>query len=208
MVKIYCLEECAVIASMGENTFVEEEFVCDFCKILRPEFTKYIHIHLVFDTWLGEDIIADRGNVFISQRLKNSLEEKSIKGVTYDETSISCSKYFKADNKAYQKELPKFYYLNPINHSAEIESPIFEFTGEVCPNCKGRKYDMKPDGLDFLVGIKSESGEIKIDKGTWGNEDFFYANKSSKPFITEKFRNAIRNFNTQQTTIKEVNWKN
>ncbi|MCF2218369.1 hypothetical protein H9Q08_03545 [Chryseobacterium sp. PS-8] len=119
--KINLLLAIPVMGELSPNTVKTEAVICESCKRRK---TQYTNITYVFDRWRGEDIISGSAQFFISQRLKEKLEEKNIKGykLTPIDTAFSEQRggIHKFGKEAYQKELPNFYHFEIFKKQKEI----------------------------------------------------------------------------------------
>jgi hypothetical protein len=86
--KINLLLAIPVMGELSPNTVKTEVVICESCKRRK---TQYTNITYIFDRWRGEDIISGSTQFFISQRLKEKLDERNIKGfkLTPIKTSFS-----------------------------------------------------------------------------------------------------------------------
>ncbi len=115
--KLYIIEP-EVAGGIGENT------VYDACDETTKSIEKHgiIHLHYVFEGWLGDDILESTPCFLVSQRLKNLIEKEKLTGCEFEDIEVSYSDMF---NEMYQNcDMPEFYRLIPKG-SVEIEGDIF-----------------------------------------------------------------------------------
>jgi hypothetical protein len=189
-----------VMGTLSPDTKITREIICETCNRRN---TQYSDITYVFDRWGGEDIISGRAEYFISQRLKEKLEEKNIKGykttpvkTTFSEQRGGIKKFGRG---AYQKELPNFYYFEIIGKAEGAIDDWFEVINPTqCEGCKKNKIMLSDDGLRSmsnpeLVGKDTENplpGNVYIE--SWQGDDIFLLQDDlALPIVTYKFIDCL-----------------
>lgn len=189
--KIYLLIETPILGELGKKTKIIEQKDCSDCGKLN---ITYPSLEYQFDYWNGQDLITAFNVYFISERLKNKMVEKEIKGVIFHKVYISKSDKFKVGKKAYQTVLPNFYHLEVTGKAEGKElwwKPI-----KVCNTCNNTKW--RPT----LTGINAQGGPSLTGTGkdvenpaprniyldSWKKDDLFVQIPvKSTLIITQKF---------------------
>jgi hypothetical protein len=73
---------------------------------VHPPIVTFLHFH--FTGWLGDDILETFPCFLISERLKNSIEEQKLKGISFDSVKITKSSDFVMTS--INDHLPIFYW--------------------------------------------------------------------------------------------------
>lgn len=209
-----------VLGELSSETIKEQIVLCEKCNKRKIEFK---NLEYIFDRWNGEDIITAVGEYFISERLKEKLEEKEIKG--YETISIKTSftknkaGVKKFGKNAYQKELPNFYHLKVKGRTEAHLDGWFKVIS-TCESC-GRERRMIT--IDALNSIADPSTLNKDDKflipniyfDTWNNEDdlFLFVESINHPVITQNFIDCLTELGIELNKkesiwVRSVKWIN
>lgn len=199
--KINFLLAVPVMGELSPNTVKKEVVICESCKRRK---TQYTNITYVFDRWRGEDIISGAAQFFISQRLKEKLEEKNIKGynltsvkTTFSEQRGGIRKFGKG---AYQKELPNFYYFEILGRAeGDIDEWFKIIDPTECEVCKANKKMLSRDGIRSmgnpeLTGGKDTENPLSrnVYKESWQGDDVFLLQDSlNLPIVTKNFIDCL-----------------
>lgn len=203
--KINFLLAVPVMGELSSETVKNDVILCEMCK--RRE-TQYSNITYVFDRWRGEDIINGASEFFISQRLKEKLEEKNIKGykltpikTTFSEQRGGIRKFGK---EAYQKELPDFYYLEVLGKAeGDIDEWFKIIDPTECEGCKSNKKMLARDGIRSLgnpelTGGKDADNPLSrnVYERTWQKDDIFLLQDGlNLPIVTQNFIDCLLELN-------------
>lgn len=202
--KINFLLGVPVIGELSANTKKEKKVLCNTC---NKRETVLSDIEYVFDRWNGEDIITAFAQFFISQRLKEKLEERNIKGynVTPIQTSFSKQRggVHKFGKKAYQKELPDFYHFQ-IMGKAKGDLVMWYEVLKVFDEC-GHKLELFTDegaqsmGNPELIGEDIENPLARnVYKSSWENDDLFLLQDNlNMPIVTQNFIDCLSELDIQ-----------
>lgn len=218
--KINFLLGVPVMGELSPNTVKTEVIICESCKRRK---TQYSDITYVFDRWRGEDIIRAAGEFFISQRLKEKLEEKNIKGykLTLIDTTFSEQRggIRKLGKGAYQKELPNFYYLEVLGIAEGDIDDWYEIIDPTeCPKCKANKKLITIEGIGSMETPELSGKEFEnplsrnVYKKSWQGDDIFLLQDSlNKPIITQNFINCLSELDIKLNEkdgvwFRPVNW--
>lgn len=189
-----------VMGTLSPDTTITREVICETC---NRRSTKYSDITYVFDRWRGEDIISGRAEYFISQRLKDKLEEKNIKGykttpvkTTFSEQRGGIKKFGKG---AYQKELPNFYYFETVGKAEGALDDWFKIIDPAeCEGCKKNKRMLSSDGFRSisnpdLTGEDTENPlPTNVYKESWQGDDvFLLLDSMNLPVVTSNFIDCL-----------------
>lgn len=199
--KINFLLAVPVMGELSSETVKNDIILCEMCK--RRE-TQYSNITYVFDRWRGEDIINGASEFFISQRLKEKLEEKNIKGykltpikTTFSEQRGGIRKFGK---EAYQKELPDFYYLEVLGKAeGDIDKWFKIIDSTECEGCKSNKKMLARDGIRSLGNPELTGGKDvdnplsrNVYERTWQKDDIFLLQDGlNLPIVTQNFIDCL-----------------
>jgi len=198
--KINFLLGVPVMGELSPNTVKTEIVICESCKRRK---TQYTDITYVFDRWRGEDIIRAAGEFFISERLKEKLEEKNIKGykLTPIDTAFSEQRggIRKFGKEAYQKELPNFYYFEIIGRAEGDIDDWYEIIDPTeCPKCKTNKKMITLEGIGSMESPELSGKEFEnplsrnVYKKSWQGDDIFLLQDSlNKPIVTQNFVDGL-----------------
>lgn len=99
--------EPEVAGEIGENT-IYQNYDAIINEGAKPIIT---HLHFVFEGWLGDDILEVTPCFLVSERLKNLMEEKQLKGCEFQGVEISLSDNFLEMYP--DREIPQFFRLLP-----------------------------------------------------------------------------------------------
>ena len=105
---MYKYLEPEVAGAMGTDTILDNS--------VHPPIVKFLHFH--FMGWLGDDILETFPSFIVSERLKKSIEEKRLKGISFDFVKITQSDDFKMTS--INNQLPPFYWAK-INGTFGID---------------------------------------------------------------------------------------
>lgn len=105
---MYKYLEPEVAGEIGTNTILDNR--------VHPPIVTFLHFH--FTGWLGDDILETFPCFIMSERLKNSIEEKKLKGISFDFVKITQSDDFKMTS--INNQLPPFYWAK-INGTFGID---------------------------------------------------------------------------------------
>ncbi len=198
--KINFLLGVPVMGELSPNTVKTDIFLCESCKRRK---TLYSDITYVFDRWRGEDIIRGATEFFISQRLKEKLEEKKIKGYKLTNVKTAFSKQrggiTKFGKGAYQKELPNFYYFEIIgNADGDIDDWYEIIDPTECPKCKTNKKLITIEGIGSMETPELSGKEFEnplsrnVYKKSWQGDDVFLLQDGlNKPIVTQNFIDCL-----------------
>lgn len=209
-----------VMGTLSPETKTTRVIICETCNRRN---TLYSDITYVFDRWGGEDIISGRAEYFISERLKEKLEEKKIKGYKTTPVKTSFSEQRggikKFGRKAYQKELPNFYHFEIIGKAEGAIDDWFKVIDPTeCEGCKKNKIMLSYDGLRSmsnpeLTGKDTEnplSGNVYIE--SWQGDDVFLLEDNLVlPIVTYKFIDCLTELGVKINKpggvwIRSTNW--
>ncbi|WP_299249330.1 hypothetical protein [uncultured Cytophaga sp.] len=95
-----------VIAGLGLNTKYDQ----------GSKLIKKLHIEL--EDWLGDDLMKCYPVYFVTENLKNGLENQKFKGFQFDEMEVTEGEYFE-DNFQLNIALPKFYWMKIVGKENE-----------------------------------------------------------------------------------------
>ena len=99
----YYIIEPEVSGGIGENTIYEEN-----------SNSSILHLHFIFDGWLGDHLLEITPCFMISEYLKNVIENNDLSGCEIQDMEVSFSDEFYEFEKLYDKrEIPQFYRLIP-----------------------------------------------------------------------------------------------
>jgi rubredoxin len=198
--KINFLLGVPVMGELSPNTVKTNVFLCESCKRRK---THYSNITYIFDRWRGEDIISGFAEFFISQRLKEKLEEKKIKGYKLTSVKTTFSKQrggiSKFEKGAYQKELPNFYYFEVLGKAEGDINDWYEIidTSE-CPKCKANKKLITIEGMGSmetpeLTGKQFENPLTRnVYEESWQGDDVFLLQDGlNLPIVTQNFIDCL-----------------
>lgn len=199
--KINFLLAVPVMGELSPNTVKTEVIICESCKRRK---TQYTDITYVFDRWRGEDIISGSALFFISQRLKEKLDEKNISGykLTPIKTAFSEQRggIRKFGKGAYQKELPNFYYLEVLGKAkGDIDEWFKIIDPTECEVCKANKKMLSRDGIRSMVNPELTGGKDTEDpltrnvyKDSWHDDDVFLLQDGlNQPIVTQNFIDCL-----------------
>ena len=199
--KINLLLAVPVMGELSPNTVKTEVVICESCKRRK---TQYTNITYVFDRWRGEDIISGSAQFFISQRLKEKLDERNIKGfkLTPIKTSFSEQRggIRKFGKGAYQKELPNFYYFEIIGRAeGDIDEWFKIIDPNECPTCRANKKKLSRDGIRSMGNPELTGGKDiekplsrNVYKKSWQGDDIFLLQDGlNLPIVTQNFIDCL-----------------
>lgn len=191
---IYTLLGVPVIGELSPNTKKEKKVICDKCNKRESVFSD---IEYVFDRWNGEDIIGALAEYFITQKLKEKLEERKIKGYKVTLIQTSFSKQRGGVNKfgkgAYQKELPMFYHFEIIGKAKGDIEKWYEVL-KVFEEC-GHKMELFTDeGAESMSNPELIGEDVEnplprnVYKNSWEKDDLFLLQDNlNMPIVTQNF---------------------
>lgn len=211
-----------VTGTLSPTTQIKREIVCTTCNRRR---TQYSDITYVFDRWSGEDIVSGRAEYFISQRLKEKLEEKNIKGYKITPLKTSFSEQGGGIRRfgegAYQKELPDFYYFEIKGKAKGAIDDWFEVIDTTeCEGCKESKKMLSMDGIRSmsnpdLIGKDTDNPLPRnVYKESWQGDDVFLLQDSMNlPMVSGNFIGCltalgIKLSQREGVWIRATNWIN
>ncbi|MBL6445146.1 hypothetical protein JMN32_02425 [Fulvivirga sp. 29W222] len=175
--KIYALLSASTPGQMGGATEIITR-KCKKCRRVLEESVKQLGYE--FDFWSGEDFIYMTPYYIVSERLKNELELRNLKGMDFQKIIVDTEEYFDIDEDAYSQTLPNFYYLN-IKGQAK-EKPIwYEIKDSGCDMCHMEIAPYKSDILDLIGEITQykevervgELAKRQVYFESWQGEDIF-----------------------------------
>jgi hypothetical protein len=105
---MYKYLEPEVAGEIGTDTILDNS--------VHPPIVTFLHFH--FTGWLGDDILETFPCFIMSERLKNSIEEKKIKGISFDFVKVTKSDDFVMTS--INEHLPTFYWAK-MNGSFGID---------------------------------------------------------------------------------------
>ena len=209
-----------VMGTLSPDTKTTRVIICETCNRRN---TQYSDITYVFDRWGGEDIISGRAEYFISQRLKEKLEEKNIKGykttpvkTTFSEQRGGIKKFGRG---AYQKELPNFYHFEITGKAEGAIDDWFKIIDPTeCEGCKENKKMLSRDGIRSmsnpdLIGEDTENPLPRnVYKESWqGDGVFLLQDNMNLPIVTYRFIDCLTELGIKINTrngvwIRSSNW--
>lgn len=219
--KINFLLAVPVIGELSPNTIKEDIILCESCKRRK---TKYSNITYIFDRWKGEDIISGSSEFFISQRLKEKLEEKNIKGykLTPIKTIFSEQRggVHKFGKGAYKKELPEFYYFEVLGKAKGNIDVWFKIVDPTeCEVCKVNKKMLTRDGIRSMGNPELTGGKDieepltrNVYKESWKEDDVLLLQDGlNKPIVTQNFIDCLSELDIKLNEkggvwFRPVNW--
>lgn len=95
---MYKYLEPEVAGEIGTDTILDNR--------VHPPIVTFLHFH--FTGWLGDDILETFPCFIMSERLKNSIEEKKLKGISFDFVKVTKSDDFVMTS--INEHLPTFYW--------------------------------------------------------------------------------------------------
>lgn len=215
---IYLLLSTPILGELSSETIKEHIVLCEKCNKRKIEFK---NIEYIFDRWNGEDIITAVGEYFISERVKEKLEEKKIKGyeIIPIKTSFTQNKtgVKKIGKNAYQKELPIFYHLKIKGRAEACLDGWFRIIN-TCESCGRQRRMITSEGLNSIADPSTLNKNDKflipnIYFNTWNNEDdfFLFVESINHPVVTQNFINCLTELNIQLNKkegvwFRPVNW--
>ncbi len=205
--KIYTLESVAVDGELGPRTSETKRSTCDSCGVSRPIVPRYSSIEYLFDTWSGSHIISGVKSLFVSSELKDVMLLEKVSEVGFSKIQVTKREYFEIDSAVGIDEMPAFFYVNVLRRDVDCVSKIYDVT--ICEVCKNKKWELKVDGLDFLikgVSAKKEKEKLEIVHDSWKGEDIFYCESHNTPIITEKFLSCIKKLNYKDLALGSAIW--
>ncbi len=189
---IYVLRDIPSLGELGRKTEVIFRELCKTCKRREVEY-KYLSYR--FGRWNGEDLISVAGTlIFVSERLKNELDEKGIKNISYSIIENEKESYFKIGKNAYQKSLPNFYRLTI--HSKADGPEIWWQRAHICPECNDQKWDITIEGVSSTISSDpfAHYTPRKVYKTSWNGEDVFNLMDIGLPIATQSFVDRVNSF--------------
>lgn len=105
---MYKYLEPEVAGEIGTDTILDNS--------VHPPIVTFLHFH--FTGWLGDDILETFPCFIMSERLKNSIEEKKLKGISFDFVKVTKSDDFVMTS--INEHLPTFYWAK-MNGSFGID---------------------------------------------------------------------------------------
>lgn len=189
-----------VMGELSPNTKKREIILCEKCKRIK---TQLSDITYIFDKWNGEDFISGFADFFISQKLKEKLEERNIKGykVTAIKTDFSKKRggVKKFGKEAYQDELPNFYHFEIIGKAeGDINAWLRVIDPTECEDCRANKKMISRDGIKSmsnpdLIGEDVENPLPRnVYKNSWEKDDLFLLQDNlNKPIVTQNFVDVL-----------------
>lgn len=218
--KIYFLLGVPVIGALSPNTVKTEAVICESCKRRK---TQYTNITYVFDRWRGEDIISGSAQFFISQRLKEKLEEKNIKGYKLTPIDAAFSEQRggirKFGKEAYQKELPNFYHFEIFGKTEGDIDDWYEIIDTFeCPKCGANKKLITIEGIGSMETPELSGKEFEnplprnVYKESWQGDDIFLLQDGlNQPIVTQNFIDCLSEFDIKLNEkggvwLRPVHW--
>ena len=213
--RIYSLLRASTPGQMGGTAEIETK-KCEKCGRTLKETVKQLGYE--FDFWSGEDFIFMTPYYIVSERLKNELELKNLKGLDFQKVIVDTEEYFEIDEDAYTQTLPNFYYLK-IKGQAKEQPVWYEIKDSGCDRCHMEINPYKPDILDLIGEITQYKDTERVEElpkrqvyfESWQGEDIFRADekKRKEVIITEDFLNVLKTVNKDfmdDVIVVEAEW--
>ncbi|MDR6883772.1 hypothetical protein [Bacillus sp. 3255] len=100
--KFYLLEP-EVPGGIGENSLLTYE---------SGKIKEVVHLHFVFEGWLGDDLVTTNPCFIVSKRLADAISRSDLTGYVFKTVEVSTSETFK---ELYpNRTLPEFKWLIPL----------------------------------------------------------------------------------------------
>lgn len=199
--KIYSLLRASTPGQMGGATEIIENN-CEKCG--RPLSEEVKQLGYEFDFWSGEDFIYLAPYYIVSERLKQSLEAKELKGLQFNQVITDTEEYFEIDEEAYSQTLPNFYHLE-IQGQVKEQPIWYNIIDSDCDRCQTQIAPYIPDVIDLIgeITLYKESDRVNelpvrtVYSDSWNGEDIFRADEKKKkePLITKSFLEVLKEVN-------------
>lgn len=215
---IHFLLGVPVMGEMSPETVKTKITTCEVCERWDIQ---YSDITFIFDRWNGEDFISGGGEQFISQRLKDKLEEKKIKGFKTTPVNVKFSKQrggvIRIGKGAYQDELPAFYHFQVIGKAeAALDDWYMILDPTECEGCKANNKMMtieasKSRANPELTGKDIDNPlPINVYTATWKHNDIFLVSPTFK-ILTENFVDTLQELEIKINQkggvwLRQTNW--
>lgn len=205
--KIYLLMDLPIIGELGEETNIIKKPVCDVCGRLELIYDK---IDYQFDRWNGEELISAYNLYFVSEKLKNLLENAAVKGVEFNKIHTSKSSDFYLGKKVVKEEIPNFYHMI-VTGRADGEKQWWEIA-KVCEKCNDIKWMPTLAGIEANLPASLKSEEVEeVSRNVYkdsnnGNDIFLFDDPVKTPFLTQKVVDILNELALEGLELKSVDW--
>jgi hypothetical protein len=206
---IYILIETPVLGELGQNTVIRREKACQDCgklEIFRDR------VEYQFDRWNGQDLFTAYGLLFVTERLKNTLESERITGLVYHEAEATRASYFKFGAQAYSDSLPCIYWLELVARAKGPDSWWEKI--RTCESCGGEKWWPSKEGIrsgggPSTTGTKKDVENplaLRVYGSDWKGEDIFLLEPHHQPIVTENFAKIVNLTDSKQVCFRPTTW--
>ena len=193
-----------VLGELGPQTKIEYVKPCSICG--RELNRRVEHLELLLDGWEGQDLVTADGYYFVTSRLRKSLEDKGIRGVSFQEVTTSKSSGFLEMDPESEVKLPEFWQMMILGQCSG-PSGWWEFAG-ICESCNRPLWNhTERVSAGLMAALQGEIGPPReVSADSWNGEDVFWLDDPGPPLATERFADVLKGLDVLEVALHPARW--